>query len=56
MEESLSEAKAALAKANDNMLTYYNHQCKPAPTFALGDKVYLDASDVVNSGMLWYFS
>jgi hypothetical protein len=46
MEESLSEAKVALAKAKDDMSMYYNCQCEPAPTFTLGDKVYLDASDI----------
>jgi hypothetical protein len=44
MEESLSEAKVALAKAKDNMSMYYNHQHEPAPTFAPGEKVYLNAS------------
>jgi hypothetical protein len=46
MEESLSEARAALMKAKDDMSTYYNRQRKPAPIFAPGDKVYLDASDI----------
>jgi Chromo (CHRromatin Organisation MOdifier) domain len=46
MEESLSEARAALAKAKDDMPTYYNRQREPAPIFAPGDKVYLDASDI----------
>jgi hypothetical protein len=46
MEESLSEARAALVKAKDDMSTYYNHWHEPAPIFAPGDKVYLDASDI----------
>jgi hypothetical protein len=46
MEEFLSEAKAALAKAKDDMSTYYNRWHKPAPIFVPGDKVYLDASDI----------
>ena len=46
MEGSLSEARAALAKAKEDMATYYNRWHEPAPTFAPGDKVYLDASDI----------
>jgi transposase InsO family protein len=46
MEESLSEARAALTKAKDDMSTYYNRRREPAPIFAPGDKVYLDASDI----------
>jgi len=42
----LEEAKAALAKAKDDMAHYYNQQCSPAPIFAPGDKVYLDATDI----------
>jgi Chromo (CHRromatin Organisation MOdifier) domain len=46
MEESLSKDRAALTKAKDDMLTYYNRWREPAPIFAPGDKVYLDASDI----------
>jgi hypothetical protein len=46
MEESLHEAGVALAKAKDDMSTDYNHRRERAPTSALGDKVYLDASDI----------
>ena len=46
MEGSLSEARAALAKAKEDMATYYNRRREPAPIFAPGDKVYLDASDI----------
>jgi hypothetical protein len=45
MEESLSEARTALAKAKDDMSTYYNHRHESAPIFAPGNKVYVDASD-----------
>ena len=46
MEESVSEAKSALVKSKEDMEHYYN-QCRvPAPIFAPGDKVYLDASDI----------
>ena len=46
MKVTLEEAKAALKKAKDEMVRYYN-QCRiPAPVFYPGDKVYLDASDI----------
>jgi hypothetical protein len=44
MEESLSKARAALAKAKDDMSTYYNRWHEPAHIFAPSNKVYLDAS------------
>ena len=46
MEGSLLEAKLALAKSEEDMERYYNRHCVPAPIFAPGDKVYLDASDI----------
>jgi len=44
MRKSLEEAKAALAKAKDDMVRYYNHN--PMPEYQVGDKVYVDASDI----------
>ena len=46
MRESLEEAKAALAKAKDDMVRYYNQRHDPTPEYRVGDKVYLDASDI----------
>jgi len=46
MRESLEEAKAALAKAKDDMARYYNQRHDPTPEYRVGDKVYLDASDI----------
>src|SRR6266487_13874 len=46
MRESLEEAKAALAKAKDDMACYYNQHHEPTPEYKVGDKVYLDASDI----------
>jgi len=46
MKNTLEEAKSALAKAKDDMARYYNQRRAPAPTFAPGDKVYLDSSDI----------
>jgi hypothetical protein len=46
MEESLSEAKAALVKSKQDMERYYNRRRRPAPTFEPGEKVFLDASDI----------
>ena len=46
MESSLSEARSALVKAKEDMEHYYNRRHEPAPVFAPGDKVFLDASDI----------
>jgi transposase InsO family protein len=46
MKSTLEEAKAALSKSKDDMARYYNQRRTPTPTFAIGDKVYLDASDI----------
>ena len=46
MKTTLEEAKAALAKAKDEMARYYNRRRTPAPVFAPGDQVYLDATDI----------
>ena len=46
LEESLSEAKAALTKAKEEYARYYNRRREPAPDFAPGDWVLLDASDI----------
>jgi hypothetical protein len=46
MKLATEEAKAALSKAKDDMAWYYNQRRLPVPTYAAGDKVYLDASDI----------
>ena len=46
MEDTLKEAKAALAKSKDDMAKYYNQRRTPAPDCQPGDKVYLDTSDI----------
>jgi len=46
IKDAFSEAQAALAKSKDDMAHYYNQHHMPAPTFAAGDKVFLDASDI----------
>jgi hypothetical protein len=46
MRESLEEAKAALTKAKDDMARYYNQRHDPTPEYKVGDRVYLDASDI----------
>jgi len=46
MKETLVEAKSALTKAKDDMARYYNRRRSPAPTFAPGDKVFLDSADI----------
>jgi hypothetical protein len=46
MKSSLDEARAALAKSKEDMARYYNQRRTPAPKFAVGEKVFLDASDI----------
>jgi hypothetical protein len=49
MQSALTEARSALAKAQDNMTCYYNRRQEPAPEYTPGDKVYLDGSDIQTS-------
>jgi hypothetical protein len=49
MRFALTEAKAALEKAQEDMTRYYNQRREPAPEYAPGDKVYLDGSDIWTS-------
>jgi hypothetical protein len=46
MKSTLEEAKATLAKLKDDMARYYDQNRTKAPEYKLGDKVYLDASDI----------
>ncbi|GLB36661.1 putative retrotransposable element tf2 155 kda protein type 1-like [Lyophyllum shimeji] len=46
MKLAQEEAKAALAKAKDDMAWYYDQRRTPAPEYKPGDRVYLDASDI----------
>ena len=46
MDSTLSEARSALAKAKEDMARYYNQRQVPAPEYHIGDKVYLDASNI----------
>src|SRR5882757_227272 len=49
MQSALTEARSALAKAQDDMTCYYNCHWEPAPEYIPGDKVYLDGSDIRTS-------
>jgi transposase InsO family protein len=46
MKGALEEARAALTKAKDDMAQYYNRRRTPAPRYNIGDRVFLDASDL----------
>ena len=46
MATTLEEAKAALAKAKDDMAQYYNRRRNPTPEYKIGDMMYLDARDI----------
>jgi hypothetical protein len=42
----VSEAKAVLVKAKDEFKLYYDRQRVPAPEIKVGDRVWVDASDI----------
>jgi len=46
MRMAIEEAKSAIHKAQDNMKRYYDRRRTPALVFNLGNKVFLDASDI----------
>ena len=46
MKQAQEEAKAALAKAKDDMAQYYNQQRTSVPEYQPGNRVYLDAEDI----------
>jgi hypothetical protein len=46
MKSTLNEAQAALAQLKEDMVRYYNQCRTPALSFAVGEKVFLDALDI----------
>jgi len=46
MKSATKEAKSAIYKAQEDMTQYYNQKRTPAPMYKLGDRVYLDMSDI----------
>lgn len=46
MKSTLDKGWAALVKSKDDMARYYNQHQTPALKFAVGEKVFLDASDI----------
>jgi hypothetical protein len=42
----VSEAKATLIKAKDEFKLYYDRRRVPAPEIKVGDRVWVDASDI----------
>ena len=46
MAEVRKEAKAALAKAADDMAKFYDRGRGEAPAFKVGNKVWLDGRDI----------
>jgi hypothetical protein len=52
MAKGLEEAKAALTKAKDEYVMYYNYRHEPSPVFAPGDKVWLNGSDITTNRSL----
>jgi hypothetical protein len=45
----IKEVKVALTKVKDEYAMFYNRQREPTPVFALGDKVWLDGSDIATN-------
>jgi len=46
MRMTIKEVKSMICKAQDNMKRYYDRRKTLALVFNLGDKVFLDASDI----------
>lgn len=46
MTSALTEARAMIVKVKDNMAKFYDHKHLPTLEYCIGDKVYLDASDI----------
>ena len=46
MRMAIEEAKSAIRKVQEDMKRYYDRRRTLAPVFNLGDKVFLDASDI----------
>ena len=46
MKSAIEEAKSALMRSKDEMARYYNRKRTPTPEFKVGDKVFIDASDI----------
>jgi hypothetical protein len=46
LQASWEEARSAIIKAKDEMAKYYNRRREPTPVLKVGDKVWLDSSDI----------
>jgi len=46
IKSATEEAKSAICKAQEDMTWYYNQRRTLAPMYKLGDRVYLDTSDI----------
>ena len=44
-----NEACSALAKAADNMAQFYDLHCQAAPTYKIGNKVWLNAQNITTT-------
>jgi hypothetical protein len=56
MKSTLEEACTALTKSKDNMARYYNQQWTPAPKFDMGDKVFLDVTNISMTQLMKKFT
>jgi hypothetical protein len=49
MEAATSEARSALSKAADDMSRFYDRHRQTAPTYKIGDKVWLNAQNITTT-------
>src|SRR3979490_2986738 len=49
METATNEARSALSKATDDMARFYDLHCQAAPTYKIGDKVWLNTQNITTT-------